>query len=232
MQKYTFGAKPAYKFCFENGTELKNIIADADILGYLLNASSAEYTIEKLCAEYNSKYYSDMGENADIASLPQLCDALLKEVDRTGMKSLLTEIEQPLTEVLASMECYGVRVDVDGIKAFGDTINADLKAIEQQIYFMAGKEFNISSPKQLGVILFDEMGLPSGKKNKTGYSTNADVLENLRDKHPVVDLILQYRQLAKLSSTYVDGLLKVIADDGRVHSFFKQTETRTGNFLY
>jgi DNA polymerase-1 len=227
-RKYTFGAKPAYKFCFENGTELKNIIADADILGYLLNASSAEYTIEKLCAEYNSKYYSDMGENADIASLPQLCDALLKEVDRTGMKSLLTEIEQPLTEVLASMECYGVRVDVDGIKAFGDTINADLKAIEQQIYFMAGKEFNISSPKQLGVILFDEMGLPSGKKNKTGYSTNADVLENLRDKHPVVDLILQYRQLAKLSSTYVDGLLKVIADDGRVHSFFKQTETRTG----
>ena len=227
-RKYTFGAKPAYKFCFENGTELKNIIADADILGYLLNASSAEYTIEKLCAEYNSKYYSDMGENADIASLPQLCDALLKEVDRTGMKSLLTEIEQPLTEVLASMECYGVRVDVDGIKAFGDTINADLKAIEQQIYFMAGKEFNISSPKQLGVILFDEMGLPSGKKNKTGYSTNADVLEELRDKHPIVDLILQYRQLAKLSSTYVDGLLKVIADDGRVHSFFKQTETRTG----
>jgi DNA polymerase-1 len=227
-RKYTFGAKSAYKFCFENGTELKNIIADADILGYLLNASSAEYTIEKLCAEYNSKYYSDMGENADIASLPQLCDALLKEVDRTGMKSLLTEIEQPLTEVLASMECYGVRVDVDGIKAFGDTINADLKAIEQQIYFMAGKEFNISSPKQLGVILFDEMGLPSGKKNKTGYSTNADVLEELRDKHPIVDLILQYRQLAKLSSTYVDGLLKVIADDGRVHSFFKQTETRTG----
>ncbi len=227
-RKYTFGAKPAYRFCFENGAELKNIVADADILGYLLNASSAEYTIEKLCAEYNSKYYSDMGENADIASLPQLCDALLKEVDRTGMKSLLTEIEQPLTEVLASMECYGVRVDVDGIKAFGDTINADLKAIEQQIYFMAGKEFNISSPKQLGVILFDEMGLPSGKKNKTGYSTNADVLEELRDKHPIVDLILQYRQLAKLSSTYVDGLLKVIADDGRVHSFFKQTETRTG----
>ena len=99
---------------------------------------------------------------------------------------------------------------------------------ENQIYFMAGKKFNISSPKQLGVILFEEMGLPAKKKTKTGYSTNAEVLEELADKHPIVDLILQYRQLTKLNSTYVDGLTKAVAPDGRVHSVFKQTETRTG----
>lgn len=227
-KKYTFGAKPAYRLCFENKCELKNILLDADILGYLLNALSSEYTIEKLCAEYDSHYYIEYKEYADCASLPQLCEVLSKKIDETGMTSLLTEIEQPLTEVLASMEYYGVRADIDGIKDFGIKLSEEIRAIEQQIYFMAGKEFNIGSPKQLGVILFDEMGLPSGKKTKTGYSTNADVLENLRDKHPVVDLILQYRQLTKLNSTYVEGLLKVIGEDGRIHSVFKQTETRTG----
>lgn len=227
-KKYTFQAKPCYRFCLENGCELKNLIADADILGYLLNTSSAEYTIEKMCAEYGSPYYDKLGENADIASLPQLCEVLLKQVKANGMLDLFNDIEQPLTEVLASMEHYGVRVDAQGVKDFGITLSADIKGLEQQIYFMAGHEFNISSPKQLGTVLFEEMGLPAKKKTKTGYSTNAEVLEELRDKHEIVDLILQYRQLTKLNSTYVEGLLKVIGDDGRVHSVFKQTETKTG----
>lgn len=227
-QKNTFDAKPFYILCFQNNCELKNIVSDADILGYLLDASSTEYTISRLCQQYNSPYYSDMNEYADIASLPQLCDVLEKEIDATEMKSLLTDIEQPLTEVLASMEYYGVKVDRQGIIDFGNQLTSELKAIVEQIYFMAGKEFNVSSPKQLGVVLFEEMGLPAMKKTKTGYSTNADVLENLRDKHPIIDLIIQYRQLTKLNSTYVEGLLKVIADDGRVHSNYRQTETRTG----
>ncbi len=226
--KYAFQAKPAFRFCFENGREMKNLISDADILGYMLNTSSAEYTINKMCAEYNSPYYDRLGENSDIASLPQLCAVLCDEVAREGMETLFKEVEQPLTEVLASMEYYGVRVDSEGVKTFGERLSEDISGIEQQIYFMAGHEFNISSPKQLGTVLFDEIGLPAKKKTKTGYSTNAEVLEELRGKHEIIDLILRYRQLTKLNSTYVDGLLKEVGADGRVHSVFKQTETKTG----
>ncbi len=227
-KKITVGAKPVYRFCIENGRELKNVIADADILGYVLNTNSAEYSVERMCAEYGVPAYEELGEFAEIAALASLAPVMLAEVEKQGMTWLLNEIELPLTEVLASMEHYGVRVDSDGIKRFGENLTEEMTAIEQQIYFMAGHEFNIGSPKQLGVVLFEEMGLPTGKKTKTGYSTNADVLENLRDKHEIVDLILQYRQLSKLNSTYVEGLLKVVAEDGRVHSLFKQTETRTG----
>ncbi len=228
IPKNTFKAKPAYRFCFENGCQMKNLVRDGDIMGYLLNASSSEYTIEKLCAEYGVHYYSEMGENADIASLPALNRRLSKEISDLGMEKLLTEIEQPLTEVLADMEYYGVKIDAEGIKSFGEMLSKDIEGIESQIYFMAGKKFNILSPKQLGVILFEEMGLPAKKKTKTGYSTNVEVLEELADKHPIVELILQYRQLSKLRSTYVFGLTNAVAPDGRVHSVFKQTETRTG----
>lgn len=227
-KKYGFQVKNAFKLCFANDTELKNLDADADILGYLLNASSAEYTIEKMCAEYGVPYYSELGENADIASLSALCDSLKKEVAAAGMEKLFTDIEQPLTEVLASMEYYGVKVDAEGVKEFGKRLENDIRDCEQKIYFMAGHEFNISSPKQLGTVLFEELGLPSKKKTKTGYSTNAEILEELADKHEIVSEILQYRKLTKLSSTYVDGLLKEVREDGRVHSSFKQTETRTG----
>lgn len=227
-KKYTANAKPVYRFCIENGTELKNIAADADILGYVLNTNSAEYTTERMCAEYGSPTYEDLGEFSEIAALDTLIPTMLAETEKQGMTWLLDEVELPLTEVLASMEHYGVRVDREGIKAFGEKLTEEMTGLEQQIYFMAGHEFNIGSPKQLGVVLFEEMGLPAGKKTKTGYSTNADVLENLRDKHEIVDAILQYRQLSKLNSTYVEGLLKVVTEDGRVHSVFKQTETRTG----
>ncbi len=227
-KKITFGAKPAYRFCFENDMELKNIVSDADISGYILNTNSSEYSIDKMCAEYGATTYPELGEFADIAALPVLSEIMLSEIEKQGMTRILKEIELPLTEVLASMEYYGVRIDKDGIKEFGKKLTEDIAAIEEQIYFMAGHKFNISSPKQLGTVLFEEMGLPAGKKTKTGYSTNADVLENLRDKHEIVDLILQYRQLTKLNSTYVEGFIKVVSEDGRVRSLFKQTETRTG----
>lgn len=227
-KKITAAAKPVYRFCIENGRALKNVIADADILGYVLNTNSTEYSVERMCAEYGVPSYEELGEFAEIAALASLAAVMLAEIEKQGMTWLLNEIELPLTEVLASMEHYGVKIDSDGIKRFGESLTEEMSGIEQQIYFMAGHEFNIGSPKQLGVVLFEEIGLPAGKKTKTGYSTNADVLENLRDKHEIVDLILQYRQLSKLNSTYVEGLLKVVAEDGRVHSFFKQTETRTG----
>ncbi|MGN1481745.1 DNA polymerase I [Porcipelethomonas sp.] len=226
-EKYTFGAKPMYRLCFEENKSLKNISFDAEIAAYLLDPSSSEYSIEKLCLRYDSPYYSSAGEWADIASLPELCVVLKKEIDSQGMTELMYGIEQPLTEVLASMEHTGVKVNVDGVKAFGKQLKDEIEGLESQIYFMCGKEFNIASPKQLGDILY-EMGLPLKKKNKNGFSTSAEILEGLRDKHPVIDLVLRYRQLTKLNSTYVEGLLKTVAPDGRIHTVFKQTETRTG----
>lgn len=226
-EKYTFGAKPMYRLCFENGRTLNMLSLDAEIAAYLLDPSASEYSIEKLCIRYDSPYYSSAGEWADIVSLPQLCKMLIKEIDSLGMTQLLYGIEQPLTEVLASMEHTGVKVDVEGVKKFGEKLRDETEGIESQIYFMSGRKFNISSPKQLGEVLV-EMGLPLKKKTKSGYSTNAQVLEELQDKHPIIGLIQRYRQLTKLSSTYVDGLLKTVAGDGRIHTVFRQTETRTG----
>lgn len=226
-EKYTFGAKPMYRLCFENGRTLNMLSLDAEIAAYLLDPSASEYSIEKLCIRYDSPYYSSAGEWADIASLHELCKVLKKEIESLGMTQLLYGIEQPLTEVLASMEHTGVKVDVEGVKKFGEKIRDETEGIESQIYFMSGREFNISSPKQLGEVLV-EMGLPLKKKTKSGYSTNAQVLEGLQDKHPIIGLIQRYRQLTKLSSTYVDGLLKTVAGDGRIHTVFRQTETRTG----
>ena len=227
-EKVTFGAKPAYRFCFERGGELKNVVSDGDIGGYLLNASASEYTIGGLCAEYGCPCYDDLGEYSKIASVMQLCEAVDGEIDRLGMGSLYRDTELVLTEVLASMEYYGVKADTEGISEFGRGLVTEIEGLEQQIYFHAGHEFNIASPKQLGIVLFEELSLPAGKKTKTGYSTNAEVLEALRDKHPIIELILLYRQYTKLQSTYVEGLLKAVSEDGRIHSLFKQTETRTG----
>lgn len=227
-RKRTFGAKDSYKFAFSNGIELKYLNFDADIAGYLLNSTSSEYSIERLCGEYSVKYHMDLGENADIVSLHELNARLSNELEETGMTNLFYDIELPLTAVLASMEVDGVLIDENGVRDFGVKLKSDLSSLEAEIFRLSGKEFNISSPKQLGDILFEELGLPSKKKTKTGYSTNAEVLEGLRGKHPIIELILQYRQLSKLNSTYVEGLLKVIGDDGRIHSNFKQTETRTG----
>lgn len=206
FEKQTFGAKPAYRYCLEHGTELKNVVSDGDIAGYLLNASASEYTINGLCALYSCPSYEKLGEYADIAALSGLCTRLDKEISDLGMEKLYTETELPLTEVLASMEFYGVKADTDGIREFGNTLCGEIEGLEQQIYFRAGKQFNIASPKQLGAVLFEDLGLPSGKKTKTGYSTNADVLENLRDKDPIIDMIIMYRQYTKLQSTYVEGL--------------------------
>ena len=157
-----------------------------------------------------------------------MCERLKDEIEATDMHQLLYDIEQPLCEVLASMEYHGVKVNTEGVKDFGLSLTADIKRIENEIFSVVGHEFNIASPKQLGVVLFEELNLPAKKKTKTGYSTNADVLDALMDKHPIIPLIVEYRTLTKLNSTYVEGLLKVVYDDGRVHSVFKQTETRTG----
>lgn len=227
-EKITFEGKTAHKFAFSNGTHLENLTFCCDLAGYLLNSQSSEYTAENLCLSYKCLYRSDMGEYADLSSLPALSENLKKQLEMTEMTKLFDYIEMPLCEVLASMEFYGVKADAEGIKAFGEDLKIKIDELTSQIYMYAGKEFNIASTKQLGEVLFEDLGLPAKKKTKSGYSTNADVLESLMDKHPIVPLIVEYRTLTKLNSTYVDGLLKLIHPDGRVHSVFKQTETRTG----
>ncbi|MBO6141193.1 MAG: DNA polymerase I [Ruminococcus sp.] len=229
-KKLTFDAKSAYKLAFSNGESAKNIVFSCDLAGYLLNSQAKEYTVQNLCAAYNVTYRSDMEGYEDIASLPALCEGLSAKLDGNDLRKLFDGIEMPLCEVLASMEVIGVRADKEGIRQFGQSLTGDIERLKVQIYELAGEEFNILSPKQLGEILFspDKLGLKGGKKTKTGYSTNAEVLEGLIDKHPIVPKILEYRTLSKLMSTYVEGLIKVIGADGRIHSFFKQTETRTG----
>lgn len=144
------------------------------------------------------------------------------------MGDLLRDMEIPLAGVLADMEAVGFEADGTGIADFGAVLEDRITAIQQQITEAVGYAFNLNSPKQLAAALFEDLGLPAKKKTKTGYSTSADVLESLRNAHPVVEMLLDYRTLSKLKSTYCDGLLKVIGPDGRIHSSFNQTETRTG----
>lgn len=227
-EKVCFDGKTAYRWAFEHGGELRGLTFSCDLAGYLLNSQASEYTAENLCLAYRVAYRADMGEFADVCSLIALAERLTQELEAADMTALYNDIELPLCETLASMEYYGVDADADGIRAFGDKLNEKLGEITDEIYRLAGQEFNISSPKQLAKVLFEDLGLPCKKKTKSGYSTNADVLESIANKHPIVPMILEYRTLSKLSSTYVDSLLKQIHADGRVHSIFKQTETRTG----
>lgn len=226
-EKVVFDAKDAYKFAFENNGELKNVTFICDLAGYLLNSQASDYTIKNLSLAYHVAYSTD-DTYADLLTLPRLKTALEKEILETEMGYLLYDVEQPLCEVLASMEVLGVEVDTQRIREFGEAINIDIEKLKESIYSLAGKQFNIASPKQLGVVLFEDLGLPCKKKTKSGYSTSAEVLEELIGVHPIISEILEYRTLTKLASTYVDGLLEVVCEDSRVRSSFKQTETRTG----
>lgn len=222
--KRTDDAKALYSYCMKNGMELKNVVFDAALAGYLLNVNSSDYTVERLCAEYGVTYSAErLGE-----SLFLLNRALWEKIHQQEMYGVLADIEIPLAEVLSSMEIEGVKLDTEALREFGDALQPKIKEIEQDIYEEAGHEFNIGSPKQLSVVLFEELGLPAGKKRKTGYSTDADTLEGLRGRHPIIPLIFDYRTLTKLYNTYVKGLEAAVSPDGRMHTTFKQTETRTG----
>ena len=227
-EKYTFNIKPLYAYAFSHGFEIKNVKMDLMLAAYLLNPSAKEKKKKKLAAEYNVYYEADGGFSAlseTVYPLTVKLSALLEERDQT---ELLSNIELPLAEVLASMEKIGVKVDKSGIEAFGDMLGERIKGLQSRIYELAGEEFNINSPKQLGEILFVKLAIPTKKKTKSGFSTNAEVLEKLADEYEIVKFILEYRTYTKLKSTYCDGLLKEIAADGRIHSTFNQTETRTG----
>lgn len=206
---------------------------DATVAAYLLNPLKNDYTYEDVARE---QLHLLIDENADkvLTSCYEAytafaaADPLTEKLKETGMYGLFTEIEMPLVFTLYDMEQAGIQVEAEELKDYGDRLGSQIAALEQEIYALAGEVFNINSPKQLGVILFEKMGLPGGKKTKTGYSTAADVLEKLAPEAPVVDKILEYRQLSKLKSTYADGLANYIRTDGRIHGKFNQTITATG----
>ncbi len=242
--KIMFDAKEAIvRLC--GIAEVNNISDDVIISGYLLDPAQTEYTIEKMCISYlsaeiqkkESRQLSLFDEDNDDEEyyakcafcLVRLRDKINAELDRLGQTQLYREIELPLVRVLADMQIYGFRVDKNQLEEFGAMLGEKVEGLTKAIYELAGEEFNINSPKQLGVILFEKLGLKAIKKTKSGYSTNADVLEKLADKHPIIPYIMEYRHLSKLKSTYCDSLAAVInPETGRIHSVFNQTVTVTG----
>ena len=229
IRKNTHDAKPLYAVLDRNGETPGGSVFDTLLAGYLLNPSASGYEPLRLAREYGVPVPDGIPEKALTAAvMPGLADTLERKIAENGQTSLLNDIEVPLAHVLARMENVGFAVDADGIRTFGESLDRKIEENQREVYDTVGYEFNINSPKQLGEALFEKLGLEHGKKTKTGWSTSAGVLEKLRYESPAVDLVLNYRTLAKLKSTYCDGLLKVVASDGRIHSSFNQTETRTG----
>lgn len=238
-KKITHSIKPVFALLDKNNISYSGKIFDTELAGYLLNPSASGYDISRLAQEYTinefqidfaDKDYSEeeKSEFLSVIQISLLASKLEELLKENSQDKLLYEIEIPLANVLASMENIGFMADKDGIEKFGNELSNRIAQLQQSVYNLVGYEFNINSPKQLGVALFDKLGLPPLKKTKSGYSTSAEVLEKLAEEHPVVSQIMEYRQLAKLKSTYCDGLIKVIDETGRIHSNFNQTETRTG----
>ena len=232
------------------GTVTEEALFDAEIAAYLLNPLKNEYPYEDIAKDYidgmipsrkdllEKRTYEKAAAECPVEFLKAVCypayvawaarERLLLALRETGMEELFRRIEMPLVFTLADMEKEGIRVSGEALREYAEKLWVQIGALETSIYEKAGEEFNINSPKQLGVILFEKLQLPNGKKTKTGYSTAAEVLERLAPNHPIVADILEYRQLAKLKSTYADGLVNYIAEDGRIHTSFNQTITATG----
>ena len=229
VTKLVPSTKQLYAALEPRGAQLAGPVFDVSLAAYLLNPSAKGYETPRLAQEYGVPMPQlENEEAAACAALPALHETLAAQIREKGQEKLLEEIELPLARVLAHMETEGFAVDSEGIRAYGEKLEGEISRLLAEIYEAVGYEFNVNSPKQLGDALFVKLGLSHGKKTKTGYSTNAEVLEGLRYEHPAVEMVLSYRALAKLKSTYCDGLLKVIGADGRIHSSFNQTETRTG----
>ena len=231
VAKRTEDAKPLFSALLKMGRFPQGTVMDTMLAGYLLNPLASDYSLPRLSMEYGVLLPALEGNTQEAiraAMLPAVASRLAAEVEEKGMGRLLREVEIPLALVLADMENIGFEADAAGIAEFGAVLESRITDIQRLIYESVGYEFNLNSPKQLAKALFEDLGLPAKKKTKSGYSTNAEVLESLRDAHPAVSMLVDYRTLAKLKSTYCDGLLKVIGPDGRIHSSFNQVETRTG----
>ena len=223
-----FDSAPLYARAMAAGSWGSSIVWDGKLAAYLLDASASHYLLTTLATSYHARSAFSCEEYPDAGFLADLFARMKAEITENGEDELYNNIEFPLAQVLADMTRTGILVDRDGIEAFGVQLRQELDQVLTRIEMEAGtSDFNPNSPKQLGTLLFDTMGLPHGKKTKNGWSTDAETLEKLRDI-PLVEDILQYRACQKLNSTYVEGLLKVIGEDGRIHTRFNQTEARTG----
>lgn len=248
IQKVSHNVKDLMHLLLDEGLSTDGFCFDTALAAYLLSPTDGSYELEKLGITYFNQEFPKAKEYlapdafgpladpagpaeamcAHAALAAALYRALAPKLEELDMHELYYGLELTLCPVLAEMERAGMLVDRRALADFGILLDGRIQADEALIYELAGEEFNINSTQQFGRILFDKLGLPPVKKTKTGYSTNADVLEKLRDKHPIVEAVLDYRQLAKLKSTYVDGLTKVIAADGRIHTSFQNTVTATG----
>ena len=226
----------------KEGITYRGPLFDTAIGAYLLNPAKSSYETEDIAFDLlglslpaqDPKQKTLEEETlkpcaaAQLLALPKLYETIKERIDQEGMHMLCYEVEQPLVYVLAQMELCGFKVDANQLSAFSEMLSKRIASVTDKIYLLAGGEFNINSPKQLGEVLFEKLNLPVVKKTKTGYSTNVDVLEKLQGKHEIIDYIMEFRQLTKLKSTYADGLAAVLAEDGKIHSNFKQTVTQTG----
>ncbi|MBQ4556444.1 MAG: DNA polymerase I [Clostridia bacterium] len=199
---------------------------DIMLAAYAINAGEGSFELDRLAVAYVNEGYNEEAPAAGLVY--RIYEATAKRLKDDNIESLYRDIELPLCRVLYEMERDGFKLDTEGLAAYGEQLKTMQTSLEERIYMLAGGEFNINSPKQLGEVLFERLELPSIKKTKTGYSTNAEVLEKLRPYHPIIDEVLEYRKVAKLNSTYVDGLIKVADEQNKVHTMFKQTGTATG----
>lgn len=208
--------------------EYGEVVFDTALAAYDLNPSQSDYPVSKLATNFLGITVEDGDAAACAQAIWNLEPVLRQELEKVGETSLYETIELPLCSVLYKMERRGIAIDEAQLRAFGQMLSQRIADCEGLIFGYSGGPFNINSPKQLGELLFEKLGLPAGKKTKTGYSTNADVLEKLKDKHPIIPAIMDYRMLTKLKSTYADGLMKEIKEDGRIHTTFQNLVTATG----
>ena len=227
IKKVIHDGKNLLKALSKDGTQVNGFDFDSAIAAYLIDSARDKYNLNELINEYLEKNIDEKTSSA-IKYLSELYVYLKGRIKEEGMEELYYNVEHPLIGVLSSMEVVGFNVNEEILESLAVKFKEEIKNTEKEIYDLCEEEFNISSPKQLGKILFEKLDLPVIKKTKTGYSTNADVLEKLKDKHPVIEKIIYYRQITKLNSTYVEGLKNVIDVDGRIHSSFNQTVTTTG----
>ncbi len=220
-----YDVKSIYEAADKLGVRFRNIGDDIMLASYVLD-SQGGHDIDRLAMKYLGTDISNAVSKAVVVK--EIAEVIFAKLKNNGSEKLYREIEMPLAGVLADMEEAGFCIDMQGLADYGEKLKEEADLLAERIYFLAGEEFNINSPKQLGNILFEKLKLPSGKKTKTGYSTNAEILEKLSSKHPIVSDILDYRQLTKLIGTYVVGLLKLATEEGRIHTNFKQTGTATG----
>lgn len=227
INKVIHDGKNLLKALSKDGIQVNGFDFDSAIAAYLIDSARDKYNLNELINEYLEKNIDEKTSSA-IKYLSELYVYLKGRIKEEGMEELYYNVEHPLIGVLSSMEVVGFNVNEEILESLAVKFKEEIKNTEKEIYDLCEEEFNISSPKQLGKILFEKLDLPVIKKTKTGYSTNADVLEKLKDKHPVIEKIIYYRQITKLNSTYVEGLKNVIDVDGRIHSSFNQTVTTTG----